>query len=160
MDNSKKIADIVVHNDKEIKGFFYKYRWLSNFHLCQVTGSSLTYPSSENAYQAAKFPPNERHQFLDISPVAAKKLGQNGKLYTKEEWETKKIIVMKAVTYHKYHQNEDLRKMLLDTEDKYLEETNWWGDIFYGVYNGVGNNWLGKILMDERRNIKFLMEHK
>ena len=44
--------------------------------------------------------------------------------------------------------------MLLDTGDKFIEETNWWKDQFWGVYNGVGENNLGKILMRIREEIK------
>jgi predicted NAD-dependent protein-ADP-ribosyltransferase YbiA (DUF1768 family) len=48
-----------------------------------------------------------------------------------------------------------LRRMLLDTGDLYLEETNHWGDVCWGVCNGIGENMLGHTLMmvrDEIRN--------
>ena len=40
-----------------------------------------------------------------------------------------------------------LRNLLLKTEDLELVELNNWNDIFWGVCNGQGQNWLGKILM-------------
>ena len=42
------------YNDKEIKGFFGGYRWLSNYHICDVQYEGDIFPSSENAFQAAK----------------------------------------------------------------------------------------------------------
>jgi predicted NAD-dependent protein-ADP-ribosyltransferase YbiA (DUF1768 family) len=42
----------------------------------------------------------------------------------------------------------------LATGNDYLEETNTWKDSFWGVYNGIGTNWLGKILMEERERIR------
>ena len=61
-------------NDVEIKGFFGEYRWLSNFHICRVWFEGLCYPSSENAFQAAKIYPEHRHPFLDCSAAQSKKL--------------------------------------------------------------------------------------
>ena len=40
--------------------------------------------------------------------------------------------------------------------DKYIEETNHWGDVFWGVCDGVGESNLGKVLMGIREfwNVK------
>jgi predicted NAD-dependent protein-ADP-ribosyltransferase YbiA (DUF1768 family) len=43
---------------------------------------------------------------------------------------------------------------LLETGDAELVEGNWWDDTFWGVCNGVGQNNLGKILMDTRRELR------
>jgi hypothetical protein len=44
------------------------------------------------------------------------------------------------------------RNVINGFKDKYdyLEETNIWKDTFCGVYNGVGENNLGKIIMKTR----------
>jgi predicted NAD-dependent protein-ADP-ribosyltransferase YbiA (DUF1768 family) len=47
-----------------------------------------------------------------------------------------------------------LRKKLLDTGDADLVEGNTWHDQEWGAYKGVGNNYLGKILMVVREHIK------
>jgi predicted NAD-dependent protein-ADP-ribosyltransferase YbiA (DUF1768 family) len=44
----------------------------------------------------------------------------------------------------------ELRGLLLATGDAHLEEGNWWGDYFWGVCKGKGENNLGKILMKVR----------
>ena len=43
---------------------------------------------------------------------------------------------------------------LLETGDVYLEETNTWGDVFWGVCNGKGENMLGQVLMLIRDELK------
>jgi predicted NAD-dependent protein-ADP-ribosyltransferase YbiA (DUF1768 family) len=54
----------------------------------------------------------------------------------------------------KFSRNYQLGDLLIETGDKYLEETNHWKDKIWGVCDGVGKNWLGKILMDVRTQIK------
>ena len=52
--------------------------------------------------------------------------------------------------------NQSLKIRLLSTEDKYLEETNTWGDKFWGVYKNKGENNLGELLMKVREIYKNL----
>ena len=71
-------------------------------------------------------------------------------------WEYRKLIVMKNLVYLKFAENEDLKQKLLSTGNEYIEEGNWWGDTYWGVctnkkYNHVGENQLGKILMEVRQ---------
>ncbi len=54
----------------------------------------------------------------------------------------------------KFTQNSEIRQKLLDTGSAYLEETNYWHDTFWGVYNGNGENHLGKLLMLVRDEIR------
>jgi hypothetical protein len=42
------------------------------------------------------------------------------------------------------------RDLLLATGDAELIEGNVWNDVFWGVCNGIGKNWLGKLLMQVR----------
>jgi GTP cyclohydrolase II len=51
--------------------------------------------------------------------------------------------------------NPDLYNRLLATGDKYLEETNWWNDTFWGKnLKGEGENHLGQILMQVRDKLR------
>ena len=142
------------HSDTEIKGFFGPYRWLSNFHPCTVEFDGLTYPSTENAYQASKIIPEEREVLAECTPNESKKLW---KALTKidasdVEWNARRYEMMKIITLEKYLKHEDLRKMLLDTGEKYLEETNYWGDVYWGVdIKKGGENQLGQLLMNVRK---------
>ena len=59
-------------------------------------------------------------------------------------------LIVKA----KFTQNKDFADQLVSTGDRYLEETNTWYDTTWGVCDGTGLNWLGKILMQVRDEIK------
>lgn len=147
--------EYIKHDENNIKGFHGEYRWLSNFYECPVSYKGLEFGSSEAAYQAQKTENRgEREQFTGMSPSEAKKVGKSG-IYLRDDWEEIKIWIMRDVLLSKFTQNEDLKKKLLDTGEKYLEETNSWGDTFWGVCDGRGKNELGAILMmirDEIRN--------
>ena len=140
------------HNEKNIKGFFKEYRWLSNFHMCPVYYEGLLYPSSENAYQAAKcINQEDKLKFCDYAPSKAKNAGRLVEM--RSDWDNIKLRVMYDVSYCKYVQNQDLAQALENTGDAYLEETNYWGDVYWGVCKGIGENYLGKTLMQIRKDI-------
>jgi len=65
------------------------------------------------------------------------------------DWEQRKLDVMRDLIRRKF-ENPLLRAMLLATEDATLIEGNTWNDTFYGVCKGVGQNWLGRIIMEVR----------
>jgi predicted NAD-dependent protein-ADP-ribosyltransferase YbiA (DUF1768 family) len=60
---------------------------------------------------------------------------------------------MRGVVLSKFTQNADLKEKLLATGKRYLEETNWWNDVTWGVCKEVGQNLLGEILMDTRAHL-------
>lgn len=140
----------VVHSETEIKGFFGPYRFLSNFHQCPVYFDGVMYPSSENAFMAAKtLDPVGREQFRYIEPKEAKSLGRQIKL--RADWETVKFDVMATVLFDKFYRNRGIREKLLATGNAYLEETNHWNDMIWGCNEeSEGQNNLGKILMNIR----------
>ena len=148
----QKFLDEQLKDPNTIRGFFGDYRWLSNFHLCPVKYEETTYPSSENAFQAAKFAPELRVQFTTCTPGQAKRLGKSIRMTPEElkDWDDKKVQVMWEVTLTKYGNNQDLRDLLFRTTHKILEETNWWGDRFWGVCDGTGQNYLGTTIMGVR----------
>lgn len=138
---------------EKISGFNGQWRFLSNFYETPITYEGVTYPSVENAYQAAKtINQDERIQFVKISSKEAKALGK--KITTRQDWEAIKLKVMRDLVYEKFSRNRKLYSALVLTGDAYIEETNWWGDKFWGVCRGVGENNLGKILMSVREQIK------
>ena len=135
-----------------IKGFQGKYRFLSNFYPCNIMFEGLSYRSSEAAYQASKFIDLSTKQlFTEIDAREARKLGKA--MPIREDWEDIKLNIMYRILRAKFSK-EPFRKMLLDTNDDYLEETNYWYDTFWGVYNGVGKNHLGQLLMLVRDELK------
>lgn len=134
-----------------IDSFRGKYAFLSNFYdfgKCEFEG--VVYPTSEHAYQAAKcFNDEDRTAILNArTPGEAKRLGRRVKIIS--EWEIVKVDAMRDIVASKFGRNTRLRDQLLATGDEELVEGNNWGDTFWGQVNGVGENWLGKILMETR----------
>lgn len=142
----------VVHNDKIIAGFVADYRWLSNYFPCRVEWEGRVYGSSEAAYQSGKYPAEDRDVFTSLDADSARKLTRT-KPYDSQAWQARKERTMREVNEAKFSQNPELAQKLLATGDRYLEETNWWGDRTWGVYRGEGTNLLGKILMDVRARL-------
>ncbi len=132
-----------------INSFRGDFGFLSNFYEASVWVDGHRYKSVEHAYQAAKTtdPDTQRLIREARSPGIAKKLGRAVQLPA--DWEERKLDVMRQLIHEKF-KNPLLRQMLLATEDVELVEENKWNDRFYGVCNGVGHNWLGKLLMAER----------
>lgn len=148
--------DYVVHDDKNVRGFFYEYRWLSNFHLADVFFDGVRFPATENAYVYAKMPEDLREhrsalvqELVRCTPKEAKRLGRE-QVPLRRDWEQVKFDVMSSVVFDKFYRHPDLRYSLVMTGSKYLEETNGWGDQYWGVCDGIGQNMLGKILMRVR----------
>lgn len=129
------------------------YTFLSNMYPAIVKYNNNNYPTVEHAFQAAKTL-DTKEQYLIWSchnPYEAKKIGR--KVTLRNDWSKVRNSIMENLIHQKFmHQN--LRQKLLDTKDAELIEGNCWGDYYWGKVNGVGLNWLGKILMNERENIK------
>jgi N-glycosidase YbiA len=130
-----------------------KYRFLSNFQRCPIIYDGIFYPSAEHAYVAAKtLDIKERVEISLIeSSGKAKKYGQT--MNVRPDWDKIKYEVMEKIVRIKFH-NTELREMLLATGDEELVELNTWGDVTWGVCNGIGENWLGKILMEVRSELR------
>ena len=154
MNKDELIKSIVQHDDHNIKGFFYEYRFLSNMEDGFVYYQDIMYPASENAYQAAKTLDVEKRK--KVAALTSYKSKSEGKRFKGErpDWDDVKADVMREVVLDKFTRNPRLRLQLIATGDKYLEEANYWGDTYWGVCKGVGLNMLGKILMETREKIK------
>lgn len=134
-----------------IKSFQGKNRFLSNFWPAKVMLDGVEYPSTENAYQAAKTLDLEaRKVFVDCASNVAKQLGKM--LEVRPDWKEVSLGIMLDLNRQKY-QDEELKAKLKATGDQELVEGNTWGDTFWGVCGGVGENHLGKILMQVRKEV-------
>jgi hypothetical protein len=137
----------------DILGFNKEYRFLSNFYPATVEYDGLEYASTEHAYQAAKTLDAAQRRIREAKkPGDAKRIGKQVKLRT--DWEQIKLKIMKELVLQKFSKHKDLKEKLLATGDAYLEETNSWGDQWWGVCKGKGHNHLGKILMEVRKELR------
>jgi len=141
----------------QIRKFEDDYEFLSNFfdEDASVTDDTfdLIYSSNEHAYQAAKTLDYAiRKEISKLkTPNEAKKFGNNkAKMKLRPDWEEVKYQIMYDLCYQKFSTHKKLKKLLLETGDAILIEGNHWGDICWGVCKGIGENWLGRILMHVR----------
>jgi len=130
-----------------IDSFKGEYAWLSNFWI-EKNGKSV-----EHFYQAYKTVNSETYNWIISSdtPGEAKRRGRRSIL--RADWDTIKVSVMRKLLQKKF-EDPDLRQKLLDTDGYELIEGNWWGDQFWGVCKGRGENMLGRLLMELREEIK------
>jgi ribA/ribD-fused uncharacterized protein len=144
-------------NTSRIESFSGVHRFLSNFWPVQVEYDGEMYPSTEQAYKAAKtldisarkkiaeYAPNKRELEEQIRNILASVL-------IRSDWtDEKRLEVMENLLRQKFDgRDPELQQKLLATGDAELIEGNTWGDTFFGVCDGVGKNHLGKLLMKVR----------
>lgn len=134
-----------------------EYYFLSNMYPCTVTmsmnGKTYTFPCSESAFQAAKCPPQAylfatgpKNKYPD--GFKAKKGGRNVPL--RPDWEQIKLHVM-AEALHAKFSNPQLEAKLVSITGPIVEE-NTWHDTYWGCCAGEGANYLGRLLMEIRKN--------
>lgn len=127
-----------------------EFEFLSNFSLDPITFRGKVWPTSEHAYQAFKSELEEDQEFIRSckTPGQAKKAG-NKSITIRPDWDHVKIHVMLDILRVKFTQKE-LAGKLIATGPRLLIEGNTWNDRFWGVCKGVGQNWLGRLLMQVR----------
>jgi ribA/ribD-fused uncharacterized protein len=157
----------------EIVFFFSKEpenKEFSNFYETEFELDGVKYKSAEHAYQGIKAKTfGDEEAFEKIlkakSAQSAKAAGKKVKEYKEETWKEKKDEVMKTVLRAKFTQNLELRKKLLDTEDKRLANADS-RDKYWGIGTSAnttmakdpkkwkGENKLGAMLEELRAQIK------
>lgn len=132
---------------REIKGFSGEFRFLSNFYPCKFVIDGVIYPSSEHYYMCQKTDdPYKKSLILESTlPSRAKRIGRT--LTLRPDWDEKhRNPAMLKGLIGKFSSEHMLNK-LNSTMGAYLEETNHWGDTYWGVCHGEGKNMLGRMLM-------------
>ncbi len=137
-----------------IDSFSGPYRFLSNFYPVRVSLDGVEHRSVEHAYEAAKTLSPMGRELIRTAPsaAAAKRLGKEVAL--RPDWPAVKRAVMLDLLRQKFS-HKPLQELLLATGDTELVEGNHWGDEYWGVCQGKGLNWLGRLLMQVRDEKKF-----
>lgn len=135
-----------------ITSFQGEYRFLSNFHPSPITIKGQVYPTVEHAYQAGKALYRDEREMIQqaISPGQAKRLGKI--VIRKPDFEERKLKYMEKCLREKF-KDPRLARLLLNTGSQNLIEGNTWGDRFWGVCHGKGENHLGRLLMKIREEL-------
>lgn len=146
------------------KGFSGTLAFCSNMYLSWQTVNGLLYHSNEHFFQASKMARPEDHERvrLSMSPYVAKQL--SAQLRQRDNWDNIKDGVMLLGLRSKFRQNLALSKMLLDTGQAWLIETNYWHDNEWGVCTcakcrrlSPGHNKLGLMLEGVRSELALLL---
>ena len=136
----------------KITSFRGMYAFLSNFYAAPITDKNGDgWPTVEHAFQAMKTKNQDTRDMIRTQcprPVDARFIGRA--LTLRSDWEQIKLPLMKRLVQRKFEQNPKLMTALKATGDRELIEGNKHGDTFWGQCNGVGENHLGRILMEVR----------
>ena len=151
---------------KKIDCFDREYAFLSNFYEAPVEKDGIVYPTNEHFFQAMKTLDIEKRKEIAAAdtPGQAKRMGR--KLQLRPDWEQSKYKVMKEGLLLKFLTHKDLAKKLIETEDAWLIEGNYWHDNTWGDCKCPqclfidGKNWLGTLLMDIRTRLKINEENE
>jgi len=132
-----------------VPNFQDEWFFLNNYCPHPVDFDGLRYPSVEHAYQAAKTLDEKTRLAIrnTADPDEAKLLGRAS--VHRADWDEYKLGLMEKLVAAKFA-DADLRRRLLDTGDALLVEGNDWGDTYWGVCDGAGDNHMGRILMEVR----------
>jgi ribA/ribD-fused uncharacterized protein len=77
---------------------------------------------------------------------------ENGKR-PRPDWHDVKLDLMRGADWAKFTQNSELGSFLLDTDDAELIEDST-SEPFWGIGDGSGLNWAGRILMEVRSRLR------
>jgi predicted NAD-dependent protein-ADP-ribosyltransferase YbiA (DUF1768 family) len=144
----------------DIDFFEKEFFWLSNTFPSPIKIKDYVFPSAENACFASAFgsSPEIVKKFEKENPIDSRKLFKE--LYsTHREFYLKnfhklRVQTVKKIILLKFQQHEYLREKLLLTKDFKLNNGNNWGEVFWGVSGGSGENMLGKIIQEVREQLK------
>lgn len=136
------------------------YGAFSNLYRRPVEFEGEVFSTSEHAYQAGKARKSEVRKWLMEAPSPSLlAMAAHGLYYwdVAPGWSKFKFDRMRKVLAAKYSQHADLRTLLLSTGDATLIESatvdnevnRLWGEV-----NGIGQNMLGKMLMELRTELR------
>ena len=146
----------------EVKHIFFFIReeahgFLSNFWRATQVVDGVAYDCNERFYQCMKSatPKIRAWVFNAPSPFLAMVVGHNMRK-GKEcgmDWDVElRLATMLKGLRAKFTQNPELAKMLLATGNAQLHENNP-EDFFWGYADGTGKDYLGKLLMQVRKEL-------
>jgi len=155
-----------------IEQFEGENRYLNNFFRQRVGNlvlpEGIEVPTVEHGYQADKFTDRSARHDILITPTGhlarrmSRELKESG-VPIRPDWYEVRLDVMRGYVWQKFTLNPDLAELLIATGSQQLVEGNDWGDRFFGVcppFSQKGENWLGKILMETRDELRDLPANK
>lgn len=147
--------------------FFYEQEFyvLSNFSAFAIQWNGLRFDTSEHVYHYEKFNhvkgiagPIQQQILCAWSAHDAFKIAERNKHFRRPNWEYIRVAVMEKILRAKAEQHEYVRRKLLETGERVLIEDSW-RDAFWGWGpHRNGENTLGKLWMEIRREYQRVQE--
>lgn len=139
-----------------------KYGEFSNFARFAFTLDGREWPTSEYYFQAQKFTDEEYREKIrqTASPMIAARLGRSRKVPIRSDWENIKVDIMRAAVKQKFVAHSQLAELLLGTGEEELVEAAPRDSFWSCGKDGTGSNWLGRILMEVRNELKLQLKGK
>lgn len=156
--------------DTQTQVFFYEqdHYYLSNFSSFKVTlldsfphlgpgYGRVEFDTAEAAYHWCKFP----HSFVIQAQIKdarsaheAYQIARNHNDQRRPDWDQIKVPCMRTILRAKASQHEYVRRKLLETGDRELNENSWRDDFWGWGPNKDGQNMLGKLWMELREELQ------
>jgi ribA/ribD-fused uncharacterized protein len=141
--------------EKKILPFDLYERMLSAFSGHMVEYKGVLYTTAEHAYHCQRY--TDPKIIEEIKSARSAKLAWAASQKYKSEqivgFDDQKVAVMEEIFRAKLDQHEDIREILLGSEDAVIIKS--YPDPFWGIgQDGVGKNEMGKIWMKLRSELK------
>ncbi len=149
--------------DEAIYFFTTAFEPLSTYSAHQVRSWGCVFPTAEHAFQWKKFSashPDVAQSILEAgSPEAAKRIASAHKPQVLPAWYDERVAVMEEILTAKAAQHEDVRELLKLSGTRRIIESGP-VDAFWGCGpDGSGENWIGKIWMKVRDNLRIKINY-
>ena len=122
------------------------YWFLSNFSPSRILWRGKYWATIEHAFQAAKTDDEDWQERIRTAKTPGEANGLGKICPRRANWDAERVGIMRELLTIKFT-DPSLRAKLLATGSRPLIEGNTWGDRFWGVCKGTGENMLGQLQM-------------
>lgn len=137
--------------------FFYEHEFyvFSNFSSFQIEWKGKLWPTSEHAYHSEKFDNENLKEEIRQTRSAheALMLAKEHRDEYRKNWDEVKLGIMKEILHAKVAQHPYVKKKLLESGTRELIEDSWRDDFWGWGPNKDGENHLGKLWMEVRKEV-------
>lgn len=137
-----------------IRSFVGRFEFLSNFYPHKPNGQTV-----EHLFQAAKATTEKDRNFILAAPTPGTAKQRGRRVQLRPNWEEVKEQVMLDLLRQKFAPGSEQAERLLETGSVLLREENTWHDNYWGSCycarcGNKGQNRLGELLMQVRRELR------
>jgi len=136
-----------------IDSFAGPFIQLSNSARTPIEIDGLRFPTVDHAYSYRRIAWEAVAADIRYIPTPAGAI-ERREAPPHENWSDDKIAVMRSILAVKFAPGSTPASGLLATSAASLLNENWWGDRFWGIVDGEGQNWLGEMLEEQRASLR------